>query len=86
MKRDRSISLISVGVSSEFYLYLINFNISTFDDVTMFLRRKRKSEFLQKKNSHHSKISECATWFFLSKHSDKACFYPPRTEKTRRGF
>jgi hypothetical protein len=34
-----------VGVSSKFYLYLISYHISTFDDVATFLKRERRSEF-----------------------------------------
>jgi len=33
---------VSVGVSSEFYLHLMNYHINVFDDVARFLRREKK--------------------------------------------
>jgi hypothetical protein len=41
----KSYKVILGGRLPEFYLHLINYHISKFDDVAIFLRKKRRNEF-----------------------------------------
>jgi hypothetical protein len=42
---NATVRLVSVEVSLEFHLHLISCHIGAFDDVAMFLRKERRSEF-----------------------------------------